>query len=142
MHHVFLWYLVHVNTPDLKSIIDKYLSHKTEWKTDFGHPWELITFYRALLQNDTAARKAYLDQAYKQVAQVNDGTLQVIACVILGGLYYYDSSRKEELAELTQKVIDTMPYLGEARVKALKNQLESPVEPLALAKAVLPFNFR
>ncbi len=142
MHHVFLRYLVHVNTPDLKSIIDKYLSHKTEWKTDFGHPWELITFYRALLQNDTAARKAYLDQAYKQVAQVNDGTLQVIACVILGGLYYYDSSRKEELAELTQKVIDTMPYLGEARVKALKNQLESPVEPLALAKAVLPFNFR
>ena len=142
MHHVFLRYLVHVNSPELKPIIDKYLSHKTAWKTEYGHPWEMIAFYRALLQTDTAARKTYLDLAYKQVAQTSDGTLRVIACVILGGLYYHDSSRKEELAELTQKVIDTMPYLGEARVKALKNQLESPVEPLALAKAVLPFNFR
>lgn len=142
MHHVFLRYLVHVNTSELKPIIDKYMSHKTEWKTAYGHPWEMISFYRALLHTDSAARNAYLDQAYKQVAQTNDGTLRVIACVILGGLYYYDSSRKEELAELTQKVIDTMPYLGEARVATLKNQLETPVEPLALAKAVLPFNFR
>lgn len=142
MHHVFLRYLVHFNTSELKSVIEQYLSHKSEWKTEYGHPWELIQFYRALLQTDSAARKAYLDLAYKQVAQTNDGTLRVIACVILGGLYYYDSSRKEELAELTQQVIDTMPYLGEARVAALKNQLESPVEPLAIAKAVLPFNFR
>lgn len=142
MHHVFLRYLVHVNTPELKSIIDNYLSHKTEWKTEYGHPWEMIAYYRALLQTDDAARNAYLDQAYKQVAQTNDGTLKVIACVILGGLYYYDSSRKEELATLTQQVINTMPYLGEARVATLKKQLETPVEPLALAKAVLPFNFR
>ena len=142
MHHVFLRYLVHVNAPELKPIIEKYLSHKAEWKTDFGHPWELIAFYRALLQTDSAARNAYLDLAYKQVAQADDGTLKAIACVILGSLYYYDSSRKEELAELTQKVIDMLPYLGEARVKALKSQLESPVEPLAIAKAVLPFNFR
>lgn len=142
MHHVFLRYLVHVNTPELKPIIEKYLSHKTEWKTGQFHPWEMILFYRALFQTDTAARKTYLDLAFKQVAQADDGTLKAIACVILGGLYYYDSSRKEELAELTQKVIDTMPYLGEARVEALKNQLESPVEPLAFAKAVLPFNFR
>ena len=142
MHHVFLRYLVHVNTPELKPIIEKYLSHKTEWKTGQFHPWEMILFYRALLQTDTAARKTYLDLAFKQVAQADDGTLKAIACVILGGLYYYDRSRKEELAELTQKVIDKLPYLGEARVKALKNQLETPVEPLALAKAVLPFNFR
>ena len=142
MHHVFLRYLVHVNAPELKPIIEKYLSHKAEWKTGQFHPWEMILFYRALLQTDSAARNAYLDLAYKEVAQTNDGTLKAIACVILGGLYYYDSSRKEELTALTQKVIDTMPYLGEERVTALKNQLEAPVEPLALAKAVLPFNFR
>ena len=142
MHHVFLRYLVHINEPELKPIIEKYLAHKTEWKTGQYHPWELIEFYRALLHTDSVARKAYLDLAYKQVAQTDDGTLKVIACVILGGLYYYDSSRKEELAELTQKVIDTMPYLGSARITALKNQLETPVEPLTLAKAVLPFNFR
>ncbi len=141
MHHVFLRYLVHVNTPELKPIIEKYLSHKDEWKTGYGHPWEMIAFYRGLLQTDSA-RIACLEQAYNQVAQTNDGTLKVIACVILGGLYYYDSSRKEELTALTQKVIDTMPYLGEARVAALKNQLETPVEPLTIAKAVLPFNFR
>lgn len=142
MHHVFLRYLVHVPSPELKPIINKYLAHKPEWKTGYGHPWEMIQYYRALLQTDVYARKAYLKLAYKQVAQTNDGTLKVIACVILGGLYYYDSSRKEELKTLTQQVIDNMPYLGEARVAALKNQLETPVEPLALAKAVLPFNFR
>ncbi|MBQ2621476.1 MAG: hypothetical protein IJF84_09090 [Thermoguttaceae bacterium] len=142
MHHIFLRYLVHVNTPELKPIIEKYLSHKAEWKTGQFHPWEMIQFYRALLQTDTAARKAYLEQAYNQVVQADDGTLKAIACVILGSLYYYDSSRKEELAELTQKVINMLPYLGEARVTALKNQLETPVEPLTLAKAVLPFNFR
>ena len=142
MHHIFLRYLVHVNTPELKPIIEKYLSHKTEWKTGQFHPWEMILFYRALLQTDIADRKAYLDQAYKQVPQVDDGTLKAIACVILGGLYYYDRSRKEELEELTQKVIDMLPYLGKQRVATLKNQLETPVEPLTLAKAVLPFNFR
>lgn len=142
MHHVFLRFLVHVNSPELKPIIEKYLSHKADWKTAFGHPWELIDFYRALLQTDTADRIACLEHAYNQVAQTNDGALKVIACVILGGLYYYDSSRKEKLAELTQKVVEMMPYLGKDRVEALNRQLESPVEPLALAKAVLPFNFR
>ena len=142
MHHVFLRYLVHFNTSELKPVIEQYLSHKSEWKTEYGHPWELIQFYRGLLQTDSGARTDYLEQAYNQVAQTEEGTLKVIACVILGGLYCYDSNRKEELTALTQKVIETMPFLGEARVTALKNQLETPVEPLAIAKAVLPFNFR
>lgn len=142
MHHVFLRYFVHINSPELKSIIDRYLSFASEWKTGTGHPWELIQFYRAVLLTDSDAQKARLEQAYKQVAQFNEGTFQVIACVILGSLYYFSSSCKEELADLTQRIVDTMPYLGKDRVAALKNQLEAPQEPLALAKKVLPFNYR
>lgn len=142
MHHVFLRYLVHVNSPELKPIIDRYLSLASEWKTGNGHPWELILFYRALLRTELSNKKINLEQAYYNVFRANNETLDVTACVILGGLYYYNSKCKTELTELTQRVIQTKPYLGKKRIEALKNQLETPQEPLALAKAVLPFNYR
>ena len=142
MHHVFLRYLVHVNSPELKPIIDRYLSLASEWKTGNGHPWELILFYRALLRTELSNKKINLEQAYYNVFRSNNETLDVTACVILGGLYYYNSKCKTELTELTQRVIQTKPYLGKKRIEALKNQLETPQEPLALAKAVLPFNYR
>lgn len=142
MHHIFLRYLVHASSPELKPIIDRYLSFASEWKTGTGHPWELIQFYRALLLTDSAAQEAYLEQAYQQADQFNDGTQQIIACVILGSLYCYNPCYKEELTALTQRTVETSPYLGESRIAALKNQLETPQEPLVLAKKVLPFNFR
>lgn len=142
MHHVFLRYLVHVNSPELKPIVDRYLSLASEWKTGNGHPWEMIQYYRALLQTELSNKKIALEQAYYNVFHSNNGTLDVIACVILGSLYYYNPRCKNELEELTQKVIETMPYLGKKRIEALTTQLKTPQEPLALAKAVLPFNFR
>ena len=102
----------------------------------------MILFYRALLQTELSDKKAYLEQAYYNVFRSNNKTLDVIACVILGALYYYNSRCKNELSDLTQKVIETMPYLGKKRIETLKNQLDAPQEPLALAKAALPFNFR
>ena len=102
----------------------------------------MIQFYRALLQTELSNKKTYLEKAYYNIFRSNNDTLDVIACVILGSLYYYTSRCKNELTELTQKVIETMPYLGKKRIETLKNQLEAPQEPLALAKAVLPFNFR
>lgn len=142
MHHVFLRYLVHARSPELKAIIDRYLAFVSEWKTGTGHPWELIQFYRGLLLTDSDAKEDCLEQAYRKVAHFNDGTLQIIACVILGALYYYNSISQKELTVLTQKVIETAPYLGKKRVEALRNQLKTPQEPLVLAKTVLPFNFR
>ena len=141
MHHVFLRYLVHVNSPELKPIIKKYLSHKAEWKIGYEHPWELILFYRAMLLTDANERNEYLELAYKQIDH-EDGTLLVIACVILGCLYYYAPRYKDKLIEVTQKAIKDMPYLGEKRVEALNNQIKAPVNPMTLIKAVLPFNYR
>ena len=141
MHHVFLRYLVHVNSPELEPIIKKYLSRRSDWKTGYGHPWELILFYRALLLTDKSERNEYLELAYKHIEH-EDGTLLVISCVILGCLYYYDSRFKDELSELTQKAVKDMPYLGEKRVEALNNQIDAPVDPMTLIKTVLPFNYR
>lgn len=138
-HHAFLRFLA--NGFDEK-IAEEYVSQSANWKTgDRQHPWEMIQFYRALLTSDQTQRCRRLREAYEMVADCQ-GTLGTIACVILGGLFYYDSSCRDELAKKTQSVVDTMPYLGAQRVEALQKQLTNPVEPLVLAKILLPFNFR
>lgn len=66
--------------------------------------------------------------------------MQVIAAVILGSIYFYDESVKQEFEKLVQYVQRSLPKLGE-RGKVLERQLRN-IEPLDFAKLVLPFNFR
>ncbi len=138
-HHVLLRYLTVCRD---EKAINAYLTNESRWTEGSFHPWELIYFYRALLVNSPKKRNELLRLAVNTALSAGDGTLNVIGCVILGGLYYYDSSCKDELANLTQKVIESMLYMDKQRVQTLQNQIESPQDPLTLAKAVLPFNFR
>ena len=138
-HHVLLRYLTLCRD---EKAINAYLTNESRWTEGAYHPWELICFYRALLVNSPKRRNELLRLAVNTALNAGDGTLNVIGCVILGGLYYYDASCKDELASLTQKVIKSMPYMDKQRVQALQRQIESPKDPLTLAKEVLPFNFR
>ena len=81
----------------------------------------------------------HLRKAY-DIAKCGGLTLQVIAAVILGSIYFYDESVKQEFEKLVQYVRSSLPKLGE-RGKLLERQLRN-IEPLDFAKLVLPFNFR
>ena len=138
-HHVLLRWLTQRGTEEQKRL---YLSQRSDWKQGFGHPWELIVFYRALLTDDATQRQTLLRQAADLAKESGDLTLKTIACTILGALYYENRNCAEELWTLTQEVISGLSTLGKTRTRALERQLETPIPALALAKLVLPFNFR
>ena len=58
-----------------------------------------------------------------------------------GAIYFYDESVKQEFEKLVQHVRNSIPALAE-RGSFLEQQLHRNIEPLELAKQVLPFNFR
>lgn len=138
-HHVLLRSLATGNYP---REVETYLKKKNQWKVGQGHPWELIQFYRGLIVENINERIDLFRSAYEIALAEGGATLDAIACVMLGSLYYHDRSVRQELDDLTEKVIKELPLIGEQRRQALRNQLENPIEPIALAQKVLPFNFR
>ncbi len=136
--HILLRFLVSANDTELQK---RYLSKRSDWKTGAGHPWELILFYRALLVQDSAEKKTLLRQAY-DMALDGGATLKMIACVLLGAIYYDDRSCRAELENLTSEVLQLLPALSSARKTALQNQLETPQPPQLFTQTMLPFNFR
>ena len=136
-HHILLRYLVQKSTNEYAR--KNYLSQKNDWQLSDGHPWEMIEFYRAMLCDDQEEKLIHLRKAY-DIAKCGGLTLQVIAAVILGSIYFYDESVKQEFEKLVQYVRSSLPKLGE-RGKVLERQLRN-IEPLDFAKLVLPFNFR
>ncbi|MDO4569713.1 MAG: hypothetical protein Q4D38_04965 [Planctomycetia bacterium] len=138
-HHLLLRYLLSFGSESQKK---RYLSRQQDWQQGTGHPWEWILFYRALLTEDGEMRKKLLRQAYQTAREGGGATMRVIACVILGGLYHEDRTCREELQTLTEQTVAELPALGKLRDERLRQQLESPLPPMELAKAILPFNFR
>lgn len=141
-HHVLLRWLL---TPAGSSGAARraYLDGAVAWADGAAwHPWELIAFYRALLLPDDAPeRAAHLNRAFA-LAAAGGPPLRVIAAVILGALILTDSARVPEYEALVADVVSRLPKLGDARAAALRAQATRPLAPLALAAAVLPFNFR
>ena len=137
-HHIMLRYFQLL--PKENPAIRHYLSYCHKWKTDDGHPWEMIEFYRAMLCDNQSEKLVHLRKAY-DIAKSGGLTLQVIAAVILGAIYFYDESVKQEFEKLVQHVRNSVPALAE-RGSFLEQQLHRNIEPLELAKQVLPFNFR
>lgn len=137
-HHILLRYFA--QNPGKADAIKNYFSKKAEWQVSNGHPWEMIEFYRAMLCDDQEEKLVHLRKAY-DIAKCGGLTLQVIAAVILGSIYFYDESVKKEFEKLVQHVRSSLPKLGE-RGKVLEQQLLRNIEPLDFAKLVLPFNFR
>lgn len=143
-HHILLRYLVSdFATRDERNA---YLAHKSEWNTmEDGHPWELIEFYRAILLPEGLERIDRLRQAAR-IAEAEPGaTLRAITAVIHGArLAAGDESASDDLKNVLQELPSLLPALGESRFAALRGQLDpaTRLDPLSLARVVLPFNFR
>lgn len=140
-HHILLRYLVIL--PPGNEAVSAYLAGKSKWINDFGHPWEMIEFYRAMLLTDPLEKIARLKDAFR-IAMEGGPTLHTIASVIAGSIYFLNQTEenRKEFEAISEQSIKEIPALGSGRVTALRNQLKSPVEPMSLAKTVLPFNFR
>lgn len=141
-HHILLRWLM---TPAgaASAARQAYLDGKADWAEGAPwHPWELIAFYRALLLPDDAPERAACLVRALALANAGGPTLRVIAAVILGTILLTDKARVPEYEALVADVVARLPRLGAARAAALKAQAAAPAAPLALAAAVLPFNFR
>ena len=138
-HAIMLRYFMELESthPAVKA----YLELKKKWKSEEGHPWEMIGFYRALLISDPQERNELLKKAYN-MALDGGAALHIIASVILGGIYSFTPAVKEILKTLIGMTFKEIPDMGNARRNALQEQILHPVPPLELAKKVLPFNFR
>ena len=69
-------------------------------------------------------------------------TLWVIGCVVLNALSDFDPSARNTLRRYLGEIRREIPSLGAKRLAALERAATSPVPPMDLARAVLPFNFR
>ena len=137
--HILLRYILSGKAPtEIKAAV---LERKTQWKTDKGHPWEMIEFYRGLLLDDPAERMAHLKNAC-DLCKGNDATLHVIEAVILGTILLEDATVLPRYQALVEQCVRELPELGEARIDALRGQPRKRLPALEFAKIVLPFNFR
>ena len=143
-HHILLRRLVEL--PADHPARAAYLEEKPRWaEPSVGHPWELIEFYRALLLPEGPERNARFESAFDLAMAEGGPTLQVIAAVIAGAVVANaDAAAREAYVGLVACCAEALPALGEARLAALRGQLDpaTRLDPLALARAVLPFNFR
>lgn len=143
-HHILLRRLVEL--PADHPARAAYLEEKPRWSEPAaGHPWELIEFYRALLLPEGPERSARLESAFDLAMAEGGPTLQVIAAVIAGSIVANaDDAARDAYANLVACCAEALPALGEARLAALRGQLDpaTRLAPLDLARAVLPFNFR
>ena len=137
-HHLLLRYLCSEHSTQEQR--DAYIETEGDWKAGEGHPWELIEFYRAMLQTNPTKRLEHLAKGY-DIASEGSGVLSVIAAVILGAILLQNPEKKGEYLDLVNKCASEIPSLGE-RVDILKSHAENKIDPLDLAKKVLPFNFR
>ena len=139
-HHILLRAMADNLLPD--AAVKAYMQKENDWKKNQWHPWELIEFYRGVLCKSLADKKKYMRSGYELAMQDGGATLRMIGCCILGALYFHDQSVKEELTLLTEQVIGELPKLGDARITAMRKQIEEPLEPMTYMKKVVPFNFR
>jgi len=139
-HTLFLRLLAQDPSEDFEAACREYASLQSEWKSDVGHPWEMIEFYRGMLLSDPRERLNCFRKAYSLV-QNESGVLRVIAAVILGSILPLDPEVQNEYETLLRTLYDEFP-LETARLEILSAQPTEQLMPLDLAERVLPFNFR
>lgn len=138
-HHIMLRYFQLIDKNH--SAIQAYLQQKDKWQISYGHPWEMIEFYRALLVDDVNERNKLFESAVT-IAEKGGPTLYIIAAAIYGSWYYYDKNIKERFEKMAQQAIKELPCLGADRIAAVQAQLSTPLPPIEFIKKILPFNFR
>jgi hypothetical protein len=143
MHHILLRYLT--SLPIEHQYCQQYLSLANNWSHQKdGHPWELIEFYRGLLQhangNIELAKQSF--EVAHEIAIEGGPTLKIIDAVILGTYVAIENISFDEYVKLVEEVIEAIPAIGEARKQVLRSQPEQKIKTIEFAKAILPFNFR
>lgn len=138
-HHLLLRYILSGRADDRLRVA--YCACAADWKTEYGHPWEMIEFYRAMLCEDKEQRVHHLKRAL-DLAAGGDLTLQVIATVILGALLAEGAADSAAYATKADSIIAQLPALGADRIAALREQATNPQSGLRLSERVLSFNFR
>ena len=137
-HHILLRYLTGVaSTPEERNA---YLNSSENWSVGAGHPWEMIEFYRSLLVDAPNKKILHLQKAY-DIAMTGEGTMHVIAAVILGSLVLLQPEREKQYSELVEQCAVEIPALGN-RINILHEHVNRKYKPLELAALILPFNFR
>lgn len=137
-HHILLRYLTGmVSIPEERNA---YLNLSEKWSAGAGHPWEMIEFYRSLLVEATTEKVQHLQKAYN-IAMDGEGTMHVIAAVILGSLVLLQPEREKQYLELVEQCAVEIPALGN-RINILREHVSRKYKPLELAVLILPFNFR
>ena len=116
------------------------MNSSEKWSFGAGHPWEMIEFYRALLVNAQDEKIQHLQKAY-DIAMLGEGTMHVIAAVILGSLVLFQPEKEKQYLELVEQCAVEIPALGN-RVTILREHVDRKYTPLELAALILPFNFR
>ena len=137
-HHILLRYLTGTaSTPEERNA---YLNSSEKWSIGAGHPWEMIEFYRALLVDAPEKKVMHLQKAY-DIAMTGEGTMHVIAAVILGSLVLLQPEKGKQYLELVEQCAVEIPALGN-RINILREHVSRKYKPLELAALILPFNFR
>ncbi len=137
-HYILLRFLVSQHAS--RKEVNAYFSMKDKWRVGFGHPWELIEFYRACLCDDREEKLKRLNSAY-EIAMTGSGPMHVIAAVIAGARLLLEPDGRDEYLSLVEQCRAEIPLLG-ARADILLEHPEKQYPPLILAEKVLPFNFR
>ena len=137
-HHILLRYL----TSRASSAEERnaYLSSSDKWLVGEGHPWEMIEFYRSLLIESPEEKMKHLQTAY-DIAMTGEGTMHVIAAVILGAQLLYQPEMEKTYLELVNRCAVEIPSIGN-RLTILHEHVSRKFQPLELAALILPFNFR
>lgn len=143
MHHILLRYLT--SLPIEHQYCQQYLSLANNWSHQKdGHPWELIEFYRGLLQhangNIELAKQSF--EVAHEIAIDGGPTLKIIDAVIIGTYAAIENISFDEYVKLVEEVIEAIPAIGEARKQVLRSQPKQKIKTIEFVKAVLPFNFR
>ena len=138
-HHLLLRWLV--SRPDAV-LHSAYLNHRDHWKTNEGHPWPLIQFYRAVLlqPNDLTAACEFALDSFRRATEREQGPLVTLigACCRAAAAAW---GKPWEGAETVLASIETALPLTKERVAIVRRFLTVPGKPLELLRAVLPFNF-
>ncbi|MGC4120445.1 MAG: hypothetical protein QM765_38875 [Myxococcales bacterium] len=137
-HHLLLRWIVHRAPSEARLA---YLSATSKWKTGFGHPWQLVDTYRAMLlrPTDPEAARARVHEAALAAAE-GGPTLRFIALVLRAIAFGWGSRTSLPTSRELSDVRATLPF---APFGPLEQAFARPdSDPLTLMRSCLPFNFR
>ena len=142
LHHVLLRYLWERGTSGERAA---YLDRRTDWNEGFGHPWQLIEGYRALLLSDTplaaetGQEHAWRCEELSVVASAGPtlGYIGLAFADVLNAAGYTVRFEVDHYRTRHQSLRQSLPDAPWAAWEDLHEQ--SPRERL---RRLLPFNFR